>query len=430
MRILVISNFYPPDVMGGYELGCAEATAELTRRGHEVRVLTSTPRSADAAEDPTRRVLRFTDVYDKESAAAADPDIWHHTLARATLLDARNLAALRSEVQGFDPHVVYLWNLVGIGGIAMALAVDLVGLPWVWHLMDAAPRDLSVVAGSLRHELASGLGRRLRGTWIACSQGLLDEIEAAGATLGDRTAVLPNWVSGPRPQPRTRWYKPGGILRCAFAGRLVRAKGADIAIDALARLAASGHTSIELHVYGDGVGRDALERRAATCGVGDRVHFSGAVARPVLLERLSEMDVFVFPTWTREPFAFAPLEAAGRGCVPLVTAACGNAEWFMDGVHVLKADRDAQAFARSLGRVLEGEIDLEAIGRRAAAIIWSDFHISAVFDRVERLLGEAIVCGGPATESPRSWARAEHLAGLGDRLMEVLLGGGENTHMN
>ena len=427
MRILVITNFYPPDVMGGYELGCAEATAELTRRGHEVSVLTSMPRNAVAAEDPARRVLHFTDVYDKERASAADPDIWHQTLSRATLLDAANLAALRTEVQRFDPQVVYLWNLVGIGGIALALAVDLVGIPWVWHLMDAGPRDLSVVAGHRRRELASALGGRLRGTWIACSQGLLDEIAAAGASLGDRTAVLPNWISGTRPQPREHGFRPGGVLRCAFAGRLTAEKGADIAIDAVSLLVASGRSSIELDVYGGGAERDALERRVDALGLVDRIRFAGMVQQKDLLARLSDVDVFLFPTTSREPFGLAPLEAAARGCVPLVTASCGYAEWFVGGVHVLKADRNAHGFAHSLRKVYDGEVDLGAIGRRAAAVAWSDFHVSTVFDHVEQLLRDAAIAGGPPAKSPRSWARAEHLAGLGDRLIEVLLGAHQMT---
>ena len=42
MRILVISNFYPPHHIGGYELGCRDVVGELRARGHDVRVLTST----------------------------------------------------------------------------------------------------------------------------------------------------------------------------------------------------------------------------------------------------------------------------------------------------------------------------------------------------------------------------------------------------
>src|ERR1700760_2446245 len=41
MRILILSNLYPPNVVGGYERLCYEVTAGLAASGHEMTVLTS-----------------------------------------------------------------------------------------------------------------------------------------------------------------------------------------------------------------------------------------------------------------------------------------------------------------------------------------------------------------------------------------------------
>src|SRR5512146_797817 len=41
MRILFLSNLYPPNVVGGYERLCFEAARGLSARGHQVTVLTS-----------------------------------------------------------------------------------------------------------------------------------------------------------------------------------------------------------------------------------------------------------------------------------------------------------------------------------------------------------------------------------------------------
>ena len=41
MRILAISDHFPPHNVGGYELACADAMAFLKSRGHQVHVLTS-----------------------------------------------------------------------------------------------------------------------------------------------------------------------------------------------------------------------------------------------------------------------------------------------------------------------------------------------------------------------------------------------------
>src|SRR6476659_3796831 len=41
MKILAVTNLYPPHYLGGYELICYMVVNELRARGHDVQVLTS-----------------------------------------------------------------------------------------------------------------------------------------------------------------------------------------------------------------------------------------------------------------------------------------------------------------------------------------------------------------------------------------------------
>ena len=41
MRVLFVSNLYPPNVVGGYERLCFEVASAFASRGHEVHVLAS-----------------------------------------------------------------------------------------------------------------------------------------------------------------------------------------------------------------------------------------------------------------------------------------------------------------------------------------------------------------------------------------------------
>lgn len=52
MRILLISNFYPPQMVGGYERAMADYAYLLWARGHEVQVLTTTTREFTQPHDP------------------------------------------------------------------------------------------------------------------------------------------------------------------------------------------------------------------------------------------------------------------------------------------------------------------------------------------------------------------------------------------
>jgi glycosyltransferase involved in cell wall biosynthesis len=135
---------------------------------------------------------------------------------------------------------------------------------------------------------------------------------------------------------------------------------------------------------------DRFRALASERGLEDVVGFHGVVEQRELMRRLSSYDVFAFPTEWREPFAFAPLEAAAAGCVPLISGTCGNAEWMVDGVHCLKSARDPQAFANALKAILDGELSLAPIARRAQAAVRSSFAFAAVYPRIEAALLEAI----------------------------------------
>ena len=42
MKILIVTNLYPPHYLGGYEVYCTQVAEALQRAGYQVRVLTST----------------------------------------------------------------------------------------------------------------------------------------------------------------------------------------------------------------------------------------------------------------------------------------------------------------------------------------------------------------------------------------------------
>jgi len=416
MRILVISNLYPPDVIGGYELGCQQMVEALRGRGHAVRVVTSTPRSVgvEPTTEGVHRVLRLEDLWAPDFGRHVHPMVQRLAWMRAGLVQTHNLELLRAEIEGFAPDVVYLWNLLGLGAAAIALFVQLRGLPWSWHLMDAAHIQMAEALGDGRRDFIRLLSKRLRGHWISCSQVLLDELAAAGAELGGTVETLPNWVYGERPQRRTSWYVRSRPLRCVWSGRLVPGKGVDVIVEALALLRNAGAQTIELEILGDGPERPALEARVAASGLDAQVRFRGMRPHREVLTALAHADLFLYPTEMREPFAFSALEAAAAGCVPIVTAGCGITEWLVDGVHLVTAERTPIAFAGALAAVQAGEADLAAIGRRAQAIA-AEMHVDGLAARVEAILDAA---AAQRQQPPVPWADLGRIARIAEQLAE------------
>jgi glycosyltransferase involved in cell wall biosynthesis len=259
--------------------------------------------------------------------------------------------------------------------------------------------------------LAAEFSRRLKGHYIVVSQQLRDQIESAGVMLKGQVDVIPNWITGATPPARTP-RSPGTPLRIMSAGQVSRDKGVDLLIEAVDLLKRAGHHGLSLDIYGavDGPEFALLIHKL---GLEEQIRLLGPRPHSELLQLYAHYDILAFPTRPREPFGMVPLEAAARGCVPVITRRCGISEWLVHGVHCLKAARTAEAFAQVLHSIIEGRIDLAPIARRAQATAWRDFHLDVILPRIERKLavaaGQSRAGAGSADEAYRMARMAEHV---------------------
>ena len=105
MRLLFLSNFYPPHELGGMEQLTFEVTAHLQARGHQVSVLTS--RTGVAPGEPKQdNIIR---------SLFLQADI-HYYSVRAFFLqhraqEAANLRELRRAIDLVQPDVFVVWNM-------------------------------------------------------------------------------------------------------------------------------------------------------------------------------------------------------------------------------------------------------------------------------------------------------------------------------
>ena len=112
------------------------------------------------------------------------------------------------------------------------------------------------------------------------------------------------------------------VLEIVFVGSLARSyKGLDVL---LAALGATRHPH-RATIVGDGVRRAALERMAATQGLGSRVRFVGAVPANAVAGFLRAADLFVLPSRT-EGMPRAMIEAMAVGLPCLATPVGGVPE--------------------------------------------------------------------------------------------------------
>jgi glycosyltransferase involved in cell wall biosynthesis len=416
VKLLVISNLYPPDVIGGYELGCQQVVDALRARAHEVKVLTSTPRSPVPGAPHVSRSLKLVDLFTPYIYEQSLPVMWGVWKAESAQFNAQNVYALLRTLEEFQPDVVYVWLTVGLGGLGLLACLKHLAVPWVWHLMDDVPVSLCKSVTGVVPELAKEVSRQLDGTFLVCSQRVIDEVEAAGIALGGKVEIIPNWVRGRRPPERTAYYR-GGHLRIMYAGQIGEHKGVDLLIHAAAMLQGRGYADFSFDLYGKAT-KPHFHIMVQQLDVAGHVRFQGERTQAELGALYDEHDVFAFPTWSREPFAFAPLEAAARGCLPLISSVCGNSEWFVDGTHCLKIERTSEALAATLAAIMEGQIDLEPIARRSCNAVWRHFHLDAQIPRIEQALAQASLQSRAGAGSPDEFYR---MAVLAEKLSHVII---------
>jgi glycosyltransferase involved in cell wall biosynthesis len=407
--------------MGGYEIGCSQMLGELRRLGHEIKLLTSFNGNAlGRTEDGVDRCLHLAPIYESQLLLRVSEEARTRIRVNAHFLDVMNLSNFLRCIEEFKPDVIYFWNLIGVGGWSLLLAAQKLGLPWVMHLMDNVPSTLCTYSNGVERPLVDYWERLMMGRYITCSARLTQEIILNGPDIGSRTTVIPNWVSREnmsatdKVDPQRANSVP---LRLVFAGTVAGFKGVDVVISMSKILADHGvlHT-VDLFGY---ILEPELIGTVEALGIENYITFHGALPHADLIKRLGAYDIFVFPTWDREPMAFAPIEAMAFGCLVLMTEVNGNAEWLVHGVHCWKAARSAEAMAAAIEHLTTQPDLRRRIARNGRGLSRTQLAISRLALLVQQVLEDAMKeAPGPAeldTEEVR------HVANIGILADQVLL---------
>jgi glycosyltransferase involved in cell wall biosynthesis len=209
---------------------------------------------------------------------------------------------------------------------------------------------------------------------------------------------MPNGVDAERFSPgpdasgfRERLGIPADAIVAAFVATLDRAhhfKRLDVAIDALAEL---GNEGVHIVVAGGGELVDDFRKRASERGVGERVHFLGAVPHPELPDVLRASDLFLLTTEPPESFGIVLIEAMATGLPVIATDYPGVRAVVADGTGLLAPQGDVSAVAARLREIVElGPEGRKAMGAAGRSRAESEWNWPRLLDRMDGAYAEAI----------------------------------------
>lgn len=184
-----------------------------------------------------------------------------------------------------------------------------------------------------------------------------------------------------------------------YAGQVIRGKGVDVLVEALARLKTPGFRAV---IVGDGSHRKHVSRLVERLHLADRVTLTGFVPQHELHRLLASARVAVVPSVWPEPLGAVGIEMMRHGLPVVAFDVGGIGEWLGDGDNgylVPVFDRDA--LADRLDRLLSDPELCRRLGERGReqAADWCDE--SRYFDAVLDVLETATERKSGVTRSQR-----------------------------
>ena len=433
MKILILTNLYPPHHAGTYDFRCQTIVDALKLRGHQVHVLTSKHGMTveQRGADVERRLI-LNGVYEH-------PEISRFRDVRG--LEVHNHDALRETIATFQPDLIHVFSLHGLSKSLIFslrnsrlptvydiadywLAHGVTGDPWLrwWNSPNAS------FGTALRRAVLETFGGRAKADGVAptrlmkgydrvpglfsapgkpepiqpnsiaafrfdrlyfCSQSLKQATEEAGFRVNHGEVIYPgistqNYVSDIRPATAP-------FSKLLIVSSLDARSGVKTAVKAL-QVARDNKVKASLSIYGKGESDYIADLRSFIAMHQLAVEFlpvSNLVRDlPALFKR---HDGLLYTSEWNEPYSVTPLEAMASG-LPVIGASVGGAgELFRHGDNALTyMPGDEAELARRIQEFQE-QPDLRCrLADTAQQEVLSKYNETAVMDRIENYLNTSL----------------------------------------
>lgn len=395
MRVLLISNLFPPEVVGGAEIMVAALADGLLELGCDVTVAALAAKGAWRIERPDGLTVEFLAAHPLGNDLLAPSRVrWRrgawYLLGEANLMARHRLGRLMDRLK---PDVVHSSNVTGFGPQAMAAAA-VRRLPLVHTTQDYG---LICVRGTMfrRGRPCTGqctdcrvattlrrVGSQAAHTVVGLSQAVLERhLENGYFQSSQEQPIVRTWHLQGRPQhpplpAEAKGQESAPPVTFGYIGRLHTTKGVDRLIQAMRRIAADAPmvgrvpAGPRARLLIGGTGSPDLEAELKRQAAGLPVEFLGWVQAESFYPMI---DALVVPSLWHEPLGMVAREAHWWGRPVLAARRGGLAEIVNDGRDGLLFDPDdVEEFAGALGRFVQEPTLRRQLSEGARAVAPTD----------------------------------------------------------
>jgi glycosyltransferase involved in cell wall biosynthesis len=392
---LVVSSFYPPNYVGGYELGCRDAVDGFLARGHDVTVLTSSYGNVHQVVDGH--------VHRKLFVSYGKTPMW-----KIPYREWLNQRQFRKYCEELRPDVVFFWKITDISMGLPTIAHEL-GFPMCYYIFDdwlaAWDEDQWLcLIGHSRFRMFYRLVAKVLSLKafqekppvenVIFASDYLRQLTLVGAGPIHNSTIIP-WGINPSLFSCSDVLREIVPSRLLYVGQIVRHKGVHVAIDAVARLIAQCGKSVSLTIVGD-TRQDLayyndLKETIKRSGLEDCVEFAGKIKREQLPSVYRKHGILIFPSLWEEPFGITPLEAMACGLVVVSSGTGGCRETMKDGWSALFYDKeDGEFCASQILRLLRDARLFFFIRNNSSRLVKDQYNLRSTIESLEKFVFQAI----------------------------------------
>lgn len=339
--------------------------ADLIRRGHDVRIFAGSNLDAELNEKVVQFGLdqRTRPYYpsDLRSLPRFAPALAGSLLRRPwyRCAIAGRLRQFAHSWKGWGKHSARMLSLpTAVPDLCLVHSVRTMALfPWLTELYPGVPIALFYHGGGLH----DGTQKHVFGPASVVFTNT-DYSVSEAVSLGcpkEKTVILPvGFDLADYQVPKTRSYRPNGVLRLLSASRLGEEKGHTFALEAISVLVRSGFRHLHYTIIGGGrvEMKRMLERRVQELELGEFVTFAGAPPTRTVIAAMGEADVLLLPSFEYrgivEMQAACVQEAALMGALAITTHTGGVPESTPPAFRPFSVPcKDPEAIAESIRRM-------------------------------------------------------------------------------
>ncbi|MFA9504397.1 glycosyltransferase family 4 protein [Natrinema sp. H-ect1] len=306
MDIVIITDLYPPEVIGGAEKHASDDAKKLDGLGHNVQVITTGAEAPYKKFSETHRsgiqIFRFRPINIHPPIEYQDVSLWEKVINHViNLWNPHAKRMVQNQLRDLDPDVIHIHNYRGFSGAVFAAAAT-IDVPVILTLHDYA--SLHVRSSLFKEGEIIEPGRIMKiyqcyndknisdsvDKIVAPSQFIIDKHHEEGIFIDVPAERIPLGIDKGDLDKFDGKMTDSSISRLLYAGQLTHSKGIDILIDAVKQIEDS---DLELHVLGKGPKRESLEERARS---DDRIEFHGFVSEEELARQYAIADYTVVPS--------------------------------------------------------------------------------------------------------------------------------------